>query len=53
MMIRSTHVMQIKKDAPVKLGNDGNSGLHVEIGLQSGSCSVTHASHSWRRKWKI
>ena len=53
MMIRSTHVMQIKKDASVKVGNDGNSGLHVEIGLQSGSCSVTHASHSWRRKWKI
>jgi hypothetical protein len=53
MMIRSSHVMQIKNDALVKVGNDGDSGLHVEIGLQSGSCSVMHASHSWCRKWKI
>jgi hypothetical protein len=33
--------------ALMRVGNDGNSILHVKVGSRYGSYPVTHAAHSW------
>ena len=39
--------------ALMKVGNDGNSILHVKIGLLCGSSSENHAPPSWHQRWKV
>ena len=39
--------------ALMKVGNDGDSVLHVKIGLQCESDSQTHAPQSWHQGWQV
>jgi hypothetical protein len=39
--------------ALMKVGNDGNSILHVKIGLRCESGSETHAPQSWHQGWQV
>jgi hypothetical protein len=37
----------------MKVGNDGNSIMHVKIGLRCESGSETHAPQSWHQEWQV